>query len=222
MCYIICKSVKGSCLKGIVHPKMKIFPSFTHPHIVPNLYKFLSYLEHKSSYFEEQNSCWPSLTSIVGGKILWKSMGAPSTAFFKISSFTFNMKKLIQVWNDMRVSKWGQKFHFGVNYSLNTNEVYWISCKPNCVDFLTLCRHGTSVSRPAPTPITLCCLRLWNAGLSTSYRPCCHGTSRSSMKSIAATWRSDFNRAQNYNTFLHWKLCSRFGWFDEGKSMFLY
>ncbi|KTG45104.1 hypothetical protein cypCar_00048030 [Cyprinus carpio] len=34
-------------------------------------------------------------------------------------------------------------------------------------------------------------------------RPCCHGTLRSSMKSIAAIWRCDFNRAQNQNTFLH-------------------
>ncbi len=27
------------CLKGIVHPKMKILSSFTHPQVVPNLYE---------------------------------------------------------------------------------------------------------------------------------------------------------------------------------------
>jgi len=42
-------------LKGTVHPKMKIVSSFTHHHVVPNLYEFLSSVEHKSRYFEE---CW--------------------------------------------------------------------------------------------------------------------------------------------------------------------
>ncbi len=26
---------------------MKMFSSFTHPHVIPNLYEFLSYVEHK-------------------------------------------------------------------------------------------------------------------------------------------------------------------------------
>ncbi len=57
---------------------MTILSSFTHPHVVPNLYKFLSYVDHKRRYFEEfggENSCWSPLTSIVGKEILWKSMG---------------------------------------------------------------------------------------------------------------------------------------------------
>jgi len=33
--------------------KMKIVSSFTHPHVVPNLYEFLSSAEHKKRYFEE-------------------------------------------------------------------------------------------------------------------------------------------------------------------------
>ncbi len=41
--------------KGIVHPKMKMLSSFTHPHVISNLYEFLSYVEHKRRYFEE---CW--------------------------------------------------------------------------------------------------------------------------------------------------------------------
>ncbi len=37
--------------------------------------------------------------------------------FFKISSFVFGRtKKLIQVWNYMKASKWWQNFHFWVNY----------------------------------------------------------------------------------------------------------
>ncbi len=40
-------------LKGIVHPKMKILSSFTHPQVVPNLYECLCTAEHKVRYFEE-------------------------------------------------------------------------------------------------------------------------------------------------------------------------
>ncbi len=32
---------------------MKMLSSFTHPHVVPNLYEFLSYAEHKRWYSEE-------------------------------------------------------------------------------------------------------------------------------------------------------------------------
>ncbi len=31
-------------------------------------------MQHKTRHFEEQNSCWSPLTSIVGKEILWKSM----------------------------------------------------------------------------------------------------------------------------------------------------
>ncbi len=40
-------------IKGIVHPKMKILSSFTHPQVVPNLYECLCSAEHKGIYFEE-------------------------------------------------------------------------------------------------------------------------------------------------------------------------
>ncbi len=36
-------------------PQVKILLLFTHPQVVPNLYKFLSSVEHKRRYFEE---CW--------------------------------------------------------------------------------------------------------------------------------------------------------------------
>ncbi len=36
-----------------------------------------------------------------------------SSEFFKISYFVFYIRqKLMQVWNNMRVSKWWQKFYF--------------------------------------------------------------------------------------------------------------
>ncbi len=38
-------------LKGIVHPKMKLLSSFTHPQVDPNLYECVS-SEHKGRYFE--------------------------------------------------------------------------------------------------------------------------------------------------------------------------
>ncbi len=33
-------------VKGIVHPKINILSSFTHPPLVPNVYEFLSSVEH--------------------------------------------------------------------------------------------------------------------------------------------------------------------------------
>ncbi len=55
-------------LKGIVHPKMKIPSSSTHPQVVPNLYACLCSTEHKGRYyqeFEKQSSSREPLTSIV-------------------------------------------------------------------------------------------------------------------------------------------------------------
>ncbi len=39
--------------RGIVHPRMKILSSFTHPQVVPNLYEFLCSAEHKGRYLIE-------------------------------------------------------------------------------------------------------------------------------------------------------------------------
>ncbi len=64
-------------LKGIVHPKMKILSSFTHPQVVPNLYECVCSAEHKGRYSEEcgkQSSSGAPLTSIVFFFLLWKSM----------------------------------------------------------------------------------------------------------------------------------------------------
>jgi len=40
-------------IKGILHPKMKILLSFTHPQVVANLYEFIFSAEHKGRYLEE-------------------------------------------------------------------------------------------------------------------------------------------------------------------------
>ncbi len=32
-------------------PKMKSLSLYTHPHVIPNLYEFLSYVEHKKSLY---------------------------------------------------------------------------------------------------------------------------------------------------------------------------
>ncbi len=51
-------------LKGIVHPKMKILSSFTHPQVVLNLCEKCG----------KQSSSGAPLTSIVFFFLLWKSM----------------------------------------------------------------------------------------------------------------------------------------------------
>ncbi len=57
------------------------------------------------------------------------SLWEPSTVwlplFLKISSFVFNrIKKLIQVWNNLRVSKWWQNFNFWWTIPLNSHCLY--------------------------------------------------------------------------------------------------
>ncbi len=67
-----------SALKGQFTQKMKILSSFTHPHVVPNLYECVCSAEHKGRYSEEcrkQSSSGAPLTSIVFlFLLLWKSM----------------------------------------------------------------------------------------------------------------------------------------------------
>ncbi len=53
LCYGSVKGAYKSVVKGIVHPKMKILSSFTHPQVFPNLYECLCSAEHKGRYSEE-------------------------------------------------------------------------------------------------------------------------------------------------------------------------
>ncbi len=76
-------------LKGIVHPKMKMLSSFTHPQVVPNLYECLCSAEHKGRYSEEcgkQSSSGVPLTSIVFFFPTMEVNGAPKQPGYKLSS----------------------------------------------------------------------------------------------------------------------------------------
>ncbi len=89
---------------------MKILSLFTHPKVVPNLYKCLCSAEHKGRYSDE---CGKQSSS--GNKWCPKTIWLQT--FLKIHSFVFTRtNKFIQVWNYFRVSKWWQNFHFWVNY----------------------------------------------------------------------------------------------------------
>ncbi len=114
-------------LKGIVHPKMKILSSFTHPQVVPNLYEFLCSAEHKGRYSEEcgkQSSSVAPLTSIVFF-FYYRSQWCPKTAwlqtFFKISSAEQrNSYRFGTTWgwvNDDRIFIFGWTIPLSVNFS---------------------------------------------------------------------------------------------------------
>ncbi len=75
-------------LKGIVHSKMKILSSFTHPQVVPNLFECLCSAEHKGRYSEEcgkQSSSGAPLTSIVFFFPTMEVNGAPKQPGYKLS-----------------------------------------------------------------------------------------------------------------------------------------
>ncbi len=68
---------------------MKIVSSFTHPHVVPNLYECLCSAEHKGRYSEEcgkQSNSGAPLTSIVFYFPTMEVNGAPKQPGYKLSS----------------------------------------------------------------------------------------------------------------------------------------
>ncbi len=170
-------------VKGIVHPKVKILSSFTHPQVVPNLYECLCSAEHKGRYSEEygkQSSSGAPLTSMVFFFSYYGSQWCPKTAwlqtFFKISSFVFGRtKKFIQVWNYLWVSKWWQNFHFWVNYPFNTYQIrdvsgFWLNpvWPIVCLPLFTLTKTQT-LSIPDPW---LYCLKPDWFNRTNSFTPC--------------------------------------------------
>ncbi len=56
--------------------KMTFLSLFNHPQVVPNLYEFLCSAEQRKIFWRKfvTRLFWAPLTSIVGQKILWKSM----------------------------------------------------------------------------------------------------------------------------------------------------
>jgi len=91
-------------LKCIVHPKMTVLSSFTRPHVVPTLYDFLCSVKHEIKYFEECNQ-----TVLLSVEFYYmdekynRICGNRICLFFKIY-LCYAKKKVIQVWNNMRVN----------------------------------------------------------------------------------------------------------------------
>jgi len=69
----------------MVHPKMKILSSFTHPHVVPNLYEFLLKIVGNRTVDS-------LLTSIVGNKYHSAVIGYCQQLFHYIIFFCFQQK----------------------------------------------------------------------------------------------------------------------------------
>jgi len=111
-------------LKGIVHPKMNILSPFTHPQVFTKHYEYRSSVGLISRLdIQESEPFWWRLRTckifffsqkIFGGKNTmdlyyghWGPRPIWLPIFFKISYFVFSKrKKFIQVWNNLRVSKW--------------------------------------------------------------------------------------------------------------------
>ncbi len=73
-------------LKGIVHPKIKIRSSFTHPQVVPNLYGCLCSAEHKGRYSEECGNQSSSGAPLTIDFSYYGSQWCPKTIGYKLSS----------------------------------------------------------------------------------------------------------------------------------------
>ncbi len=119
ICFSVLAKLNEIDLKGIVHPKMKILSSFTHPQVVPNLYGCLWPAEHKRKIFWRKfvtTQFWGTI-DFHSRKKIYGSQLCPRCAlfptFFRISSFVFaRTKTFVQGWNQLRVSKWWQNFNF--------------------------------------------------------------------------------------------------------------
>jgi len=106
--------------KGLVHPKMKILWLFTHPQVVPNLYVFICSAVYKGRYLEEcfnQTDLNPHWLPQYVFFFFYGSQWGLRSVWLKHSSIVFSRTiKHIEVWNDLRVSKWWKNFYFWVNY----------------------------------------------------------------------------------------------------------
>ncbi len=113
----------GLILEGIVHPKMKLLSSFTHPHIVPNLYKLTCVKHNRIWRTKLKNQTvvdpyWLPWVNNTTGTIICLITSTLQNIFFCVQH---KKKTLTSVWNNMRVSKLWWNFHFGVNYPFKIN-----------------------------------------------------------------------------------------------------
>ncbi len=92
---------KPNDIKGIVQPKNKTLAS----QAVPNLYKVLSSAKHNRSYFEE----WGYIVCFPCYGAQW---GTSSYMVTNIFQNIFSDRIIKHVWNNLRVSKCSQTFHF--------------------------------------------------------------------------------------------------------------
>jgi len=101
---------------------VEILSSFTHPQVFSKFKPVCIFLLLNTKIFWRMLVTKPLTGAIDFHSIffflLWKSMAPVSVwlpTFFTISLCSAE-EKFIQVWNNLRVSKWWQNFHFKVNY----------------------------------------------------------------------------------------------------------
>ncbi len=125
-------------LKEIVHPKILILSSFTHPQVVPNLYECLCSAEHKGRYSEECGNRADLGQNWLTWYIYYGNQWCPKEPGYKLSSKYLPLcsakeEKIIQVWNFLRVSKWWKNFLFGwtipLKYIENVSILYFSNQK---------------------------------------------------------------------------------------------
>ncbi len=91
-------------LKGVVHPKMNIIYSF-----------FSNSKPARISIF-----CWTQKKTFLRMSMPLTFIVLKKITCFQVSSFVFNKRKKVkQVWDNLRMSKWWQYTHFGWTIPLN-------------------------------------------------------------------------------------------------------
>ncbi len=130
-------------LKRTVYIKMNILSSFTHPHVVPNIYEFIYSVEHKRRYFEKAKLFWLTLyaktvQTFSPSKYLLLCSTEERTSYrFIITREWVNDKIKIFVWTLPLNTK--QSVQRRWNAALNHNRLYHSRSKlqlnfhrPNC------------------------------------------------------------------------------------------
>ncbi len=149
-------------IKGIVHPKMNILSSFTHPQVVLNLYECVCSAEHRGRYPEEcgkQSSSGAPLTSIIYFFLTMEVNGAPKQPDYKLSSKYLPLFSAEQRHSYRFGTTWGwvnddRILIFWVNYPFNNRP--W-----SCIIFLSSINlHQSSHKTHSNKCLILLCIYL--------------------------------------------------------------